>query len=1022
MRLHRLEVTAFGPFAGRVDVDLDRLSSAGLFLVHGPTGAGKTSLLDAVCFALYADVPGARSKRGLRSDHAAPDAVPTVRLELTVAGRRLRLERSPEFQRPKKRGEGSTKVQARVVLEERRGGSWVALSTRNDEVADLVKDVVGLGLAQFARVVLLPQGDFAAFLRATPEERREVLERLFDISVFSDVEAWLAQTRRSTGADLEEAHRALTADLARLEDALSGVAGTDQPASGPADVEPDGAVGLVGVADPEALSQVAPAAVPARLDEVAAHLTGRLTSALTDVDAAEGADHLAQQALLAATRLADARHRGAVAAARIATLGAAEPEHRERVRVLDAAGRAAGLTGHLTAVRRAEADAARSAAAVDDVVAALGRAGVEVDPSSAGDLAAAVHALDDTADVLDTATRAAADLRRRLDDVVARRDREEATADAATRSLLETAPELERLQAQAAALASAEERVPGLELALATQEGHRRTLDALDADLATADALAPRLLAARDAVLHHQQTLITLRQRRLDGMATELAAALADDAPCPVCGATEHPHPAATPADAVGVDEVEAAEVVLDASRVELARVEARATALEAAVATRREALGEATRRSVAEAVAAAAAALADAVAERRQAADVGRALDALRVRTAALTTARDGAAATTAALTEQLDTLQEQAATVADTLARALAEHEGCACGGRDARRHATVAEALDTVVRAVAGAEAGTDRVGAARADLDVAVADAGFADTDDAAAAARSADEVERLRRAVAAHDEALAAARAVLDDPEVEAALAADDPDLDAVGGAARAARQAAVAAATRHEVLARAVGVLERLRPSLDASCADVAALEARHARVRELADLTGGTGPDNTLRMRLTSFVLASRLEKVATLANERLAVMGGGRYLLEHSDERVAGGARSGLGLRVLDQWTGRTRDTSSLSGGESFMASLALALGLADAVKEESGGHDLATLFVDEGFGSLDDDSLEEVLTVLDSLREGGRAVGVVSHVADLRARVPHQVVVRKGTDGSTVEVRTGAAAPAA
>jgi exonuclease SbcC len=163
--------------------------------------------------------------------------------------------------------------------------------------------------------------------------------------------------------------------------------------------------------------------------------------------------------------------------------------------------------------------------------------------------------------------------------------------------------------------------------------------------------------------------------------------------------------------------------------------------------------------------------------------------------------------------------------------------------------------------------------------------------------------------------------------------------------------------------------------------------------------------------------MRLSAFVLAARLEKVATLANERLSHMGEGRYQLRHTDGLAARGARSGLGLEVLDLWTGQARATTSLSGGESFMASLALALGLADAVKEEAGGHDLATLFVDEGFGSLDDDSLEEVLTVLDGLREGGRAVGVVSHVADLRARIPHQVVVRKGTDGSTVEVRTGA-----
>ncbi|MGL4743544.1 MAG: SbcC/MukB-like Walker B domain-containing protein, partial [Dermatophilaceae bacterium] len=142
--------------------------------------------------------------------------------------------------------------------------------------------------------------------------------------------------------------------------------------------------------------------------------------------------------------------------------------------------------------------------------------------------------------------------------------------------------------------------------------------------------------------------------------------------------------------------------------------------------------------------------------------------------------------------------------------------------------------------------------------------------------------------------------------------------------------------------------------------------------------------------------------------------ANERLTVMGEGRYVLEHSDERAARGARSGLGLRVLDQWTGRSRGTATLSGGESFMASLALALGLADAVREESGGVDLGTLFVDEGFGSLDEDSLEQVLTVLDGLRSGGRVVGVVSHVADLRARVTAQVVVRKGSSGSSVEVR--------
>jgi exonuclease SbcC len=277
---------------------------------------------------------------------------------------------------------------------------------------------------------------------------------------------------------------------------------------------------------------------------------------------------------------------------------------------------------------------------------------------------------------------------------------------------------------------------------------------------------------------------------------------------------------------------------------------------------------------------------------------------------------------------------------------------------------------------------------------------------------------------MRVLVARHVEDLAGARAVAEDPEVLEALASPAPDLVGLASEARSARDALLAAAAAQDDASRALRGVERLLPLVEEACAAVVLAATRDARVRDLADTTSGNGADNTLRMRLTAYVLAARLEKVATLANERLAVMGGGRYVLEHSDERAARGARSGLGLRVLDQWTGRVRDTATLSGGESFMASLALALGLADAVREEAGGLDLGTLFIDEGFGSLDDDSLEQVLVVLDSLREGGRAVGVVSHVADLRARVTHQAVVHKGACGSTVEVRVGgrAAEPAA
>lgn len=184
-------------------------------------------------------------------------------------------------------------------------------------------------------------------------------------------------------------------------------------------------------------------------------------------------------------------------------------------------------------------------------------------------------------------------------------------------------------------------------------------------------------------------------------------------------------------------------------------------------------------------------------------------------------------------------------------------------------------------------------------------------------------------------------------------------------------------------------------------------------LRAEYERVARLAALTAGTSADNERKMRLESYVLAARLEQVAAAATVRLQRMSAGRYTLVHSDART-GGRRAGLGLHVVDAWTGRERDTATLSGGETFFASLALALGLADVVTDEAGGARLDTLFIDEGFGSLDEQTLDEVLDVLDSLRERDRSVGIVSHVADLLRRVPVQLEVVKGRQGSTVRHR--------
>ena len=294
-----------------------------------------------------------------------------------------------------------------------------------------------------------------------------------------------------------------------------------------------------------------------------------------------------------------------------------------------------------------------------------------------------------------------------------------------------------------------------------------------------------------------------------------------------------------------------------------------------------------------------------------------------------------------------------------------------------------------------------------------LAAALTEQAFDDIDAALAAALPRDELAILEHRVAEHEQRLATERGVLEDEDVVAALADDEPDLESLEVASRTARQVADAAARRQATWEATTRRFDRLAQVIRDECAALGPSIEEAALVRRMADLVTGTSSDNDKRMRLSTYVLAARLERIAELANERLAVMADGRYELVHDDASARGQRRGGLGLLVRDLWTGRERPTSTLSGGESFTTSLALALGLADAIREESGGQEFGTLFVDEGFGSLDQDSLEQVLDVLDRLRDGGRAVGVVSHVGEMRSRIATRVRVDKTAHGSSISV---------
>jgi exonuclease SbcC len=510
---------------------------------------------------------------------------------------------------------------------------------------------------------------------------------------------------------------------------------------------------------------------------------------------------------------------------------------------------------------------------------------------------------------------------------------------------------------------------------------------------------------------------LEIRRARFDSMVAELAARLTDGDPCPVCGSCDHPDLAQLNVGRVTVEHEERAAAAAEAAR---EHAEALGRQLAATTAT---ADGQAQR--LADLLAALAAELdevpadlpgaaAAATAERKHLQARGMGLDALELAVA------DADAALAAAVAERAEA--DQTAGVAAREAEVYVARAATARtklveqldGAPDVATALTAAEAA--AVACTAAADARTEHTRAvsehdhATTRATVAAVEAGFADLAAAADAVR--DEKWRATAAtrIREHRDGLAVTETQLADPELDVAIS---PPADIEGAQAAAAQAAAdhdrAVAALAHAK--RQVHGLEQKVPTLTALLEQLPALEENASLIRGLADLTAGQGA-NTKRMTLSAFVLAARLEEIAAVAGQRLLRMTGGRYSLVHTDAG-RGAKRAGLGLLARDNWTGVDRDTATLSGGETFLASLALALGLADVVCQESGGTRLDSLFVDEGFGSLDEHTLDEVMDVLDGLREGGRLVGIVSHVAELRQRIPTRVHVHKHETGSTLEL---------
>ena len=988
MQLHHLEMTAIGPYAGTERVDFAGLGRAGLFLLEGPTGSGKSTIIDAITFALYGKVAQASADvERIHSHHADPRTVPLVTLVFETQSGLYRVQRSPRFERPKSRGSGTTVAQPSVKLwrvatpDDLVGGEL--LSTNIGDCDDEITRAVGLTRDQFVQTVILPQGEFATFLRAKPEDKGRLLEKVFGTAFFRRVQDEIIEAGKTAQATRQGA-----VDEIRLAvHAFAVSVGLDESAR----------ENLV------TTSRSTPESLAAELAEVVDELaTRKRHSAKVSREAIEAHGQMADE--VRRTRLRIERRDRLRQLQRLdEDLGRRAVEMRALAATVTRATQAKPVVGAVRTLAISEAGLKRAEAAV----AAASR---KVEP----------HLRDRSISLLREAATAAREVvgsltgATQLESALAAREREahdlrahllKAQADLdATTALLAALPDA--IGAHEAALTQARRLLTLLAGRITEADRARERLDSATAHAGAVERVAEREVvaaAALDSVRRGESSLAHLRQRRIDDIAGELGLTLVAGDACPVCGAVEHPEPA-RPTD----DAVTPAQVAKEETRVARLRelASARVDELAMARAEARELAARAEGLDVARATAGAEAA-AEALAESVQAeADVAAGtarLTELRVRESSLTTER-------AELASAVARLDQSVADLTARLEREQSEVDTARDGHPSvADRRSTLsgaASAIDRLIDALGGRDTARAAVAEDEAARDSDLAAAGFDSVAEWLAADRSQEWIQAQQHEIEQFETACTQVKAGLSGPELaDVQLDALFDDIEQLAALERASKKDMEAASNEHgslrDQLSRA---RKRVVEVSDALQRNAEVIESTADAVR-VGQLVAGGG-ENQLRLDLANYVLIRRFAEVLSAANTELARFSGGRYTLEHSDARK-GNLKSGLGVRVHDMQTNQVRDVGTLSGGETFYVSLSLALALAEVVRAESGGVDLGTLFVDEGFGTLDPDVLDDVMHTLEGLRAGGRTVGIVSHVTELKSRVADRIEVIVGPD---------------
>lgn len=910
MRPLKLTMSAFGPYSGTTVLDMDTLGSDGLYLICGDTGSGKTTIFDAITFALYGEASGtSRDSSELRSKSANPGTPTFVELEFEIGSARYKVQRSPEYERTAKRGGGTTRQPAEAQLTHPDG----SIVTKYRDVTEAVHEIIGLDRTQFSQIAMIAQGDFLKLLLAPTDERIKIFRKLFKTELYQKLQEALK-------SDCASAEREFKQLYERAGYAISTIKASDSDSEATLAKFKENSPTLAEIiafteglthTDKERETTLKKGACT--LDGVIAELSQKLGSARQiEADRAE---------------LEKANKRIAIDAAMLEVLSAAHKREEERLPERDA------ISSEITLI-----------------TASLPKYDI----------------LDTMRDEIDALEKKIRFETNRLEGI--------ATTQKADRARLDT------MTAEAQALTEAGEKRERLEAERAAYAVRLDALKSLADDIKKLIALAASYEKAQEkyafaakqyAMMSEEYARVSIRF--LDEQAGVLAETLTDGAPCPVCGSVTHPKPAELTTQNLSRE-------LLDSMKAKCDDKEAQAKAYSAEAATfmgQRDAMDEATRAS----------------AERLGVActesDVFGEIQLCNTAISSLTIEIESE-------NKRIARREELAVLIPSLTADIAHNDEILNADGQKLSADKSRLEAL---------------RENLERSATELAFKSKQAASThvsDLTARLKQLTDALERAEKELHECSERLSGQKdlAVHLTKKLEASPAVDtaalEAELSARNGEKRTITEHVTEVSVRIDVNSRALKELTRLAK-------DSVAAEQRLKSLRALSATANGslTGKEKVM---LETYIQMTFFDRIIERANIRLRRMTGEQYDLKRRKNADNNRAQSGLELDVIDHYHGNERSVRTLSGGESFKASLALALGLSEEIQSSSGGIKLETMFVDEGFGSLDDESLRAAIDTLVGLSGGGRLVGIISHVSELKEIIDKKIVVTKTRDGSS------------